>query len=346
MFMIPQFLLLGAAVLTAALIWVFFDFAERWGLVDYANSERKTHAGAIPLIGGLAVFFCLFLFQLFAPIFPIAILIALFILVVIGIVDDKSDLPATPKLLFQCLAVGVMIFGGGAKIISLGTLPNGTELLLGWFSIPFTILCAVGLINAINMIDGMDGLAASLTVLALTYLVFVAGITGRTIDTSTLLAISILVGSLLSFLIFNFGFIPNKKIFLGDAGSMMLGLFLAFVLIQTSQRPPLTSTLPASIVPWALAVPVLDAISVMACRLRRGKSPMQADRTHLHHCLIDSGLSERLVLLFILAVSILLFACGILLGQSGGLYSGLAFVLTILVYVYLKNAVFVRLSTE
>ena len=252
-------LMFAAAISTAALIWVLIGYAERWGLVDYADTDRKRHAGEVPLIGGVAIFICLQFFQLIYPSYPISLSISLFILVVVGIIDDRSNLPAAHKLFFQCLAASIMIFGANIKIVSLGTLPNGTELILGHLSVPITLIFVVGLINAMNMIDGIDGLAASLTILALTYLFFTAGITGKPVDTSTLVAIAILVGTLLGFLVFNLEWISGKKIFLGDAGSMMLGLFLAFVLIQTSQRPPLVSVLSSSMMPWVVAIPVLDA---------------------------------------------------------------------------------------
>jgi UDP-GlcNAc:undecaprenyl-phosphate GlcNAc-1-phosphate transferase len=332
MFMNLQILLFGAAVFTAALIWVLFGFAERWGLVDRADSDRKIHVGAIPLIGGLAVFICLLLFQLFAPSFPRAISVAMFILVVVGITDDRSNVEAVTKLLFQCLAVGVIIVGANVKIVSLGTLPNGTELLLGYFSIPITLICAVCLINAINMIDGIDGLAAGLSILALTYLFFAARIIGLPLDAQTLSAMVVLVGALLGFLIFNFNWIAGKKIFLGDAGTMILGLFLSYLLIETSQRPPLTSALPASIIPWVVAVPVLDIAAVSTRRMLAGGSPMRADRTHLHHRLLDMGFSTRQTLAFILVLSLILFVIGMLLTQFGGLHAGIGFLCLLPLY--------------
>ena len=151
-------------------------------------------------------------------------------------------------------------------------MPGGSELLLGWLSIPVTMICIVGMINAVNMIDGIDGLAAGLSILALIYLYFAASITGKPVEKSTLSAMVVLAGALLGFLIFNLGFISGRKVFLGDAGSMMLGMFLAYVLIKTSQRPPLISTLPASIMPWVIAVPVLDMAAVGFRRMLKGQS--------------------------------------------------------------------------
>lgn len=332
-------LMFAAVILTAGSIWVLFGYAERLGLVDHADIDRKKHVGQTPLIGGISIFMCLQIFQFISPSYPIALSAALGTLVFVGVIDDRSNLRAATKLLFQFLAAAVMIFGANIEIVSLGTLPNGAEFLTGYFSIPFTLICSVCLINAINMIDGVDGLAASLTILALIYLISVSVLVGRPIDTSSLLAAAILVGTLLGFLIFNFECIPGKKIFLGDAGSMMLGLFLAYVLIQTSQRPPLISALPASIVPWVIAVPVLDIITVTVLRVMQGKPPMQADRAHLHHRLMDFGYSPRQTLLLMLFLSLILFLFGILLLQMGGLQAGFGFLFILPIYAVLKGQI-------
>ena len=337
MFINLQILLFGAAVLTAALIWVLFGFAKGWGLVDRADSDRKIHEGAIPLIGGLAVFICLLLFQLFLPSYPKAISVAMFLLVVVGVIDDRSNLTVASKLLFQCLAVGVITVGANVKIVSLGTLPTGDELLLGYFSIPFTILCAVAMINAVNMIDGIDGLAASLGVLALVYLYFFSVIVGQPIQKQMLIPATVFAGALLGFLIFNLGIIPGKKVFLGDAGSMLIGLVLAYFLTETSQQPTLISALPASMMPWIAAVPILDMAAVTIRRVLRGQLPFRSDRTHLHHRLMNIGYSEREALVLMLILSIVFFLFGILLTQMGGMHAGVGFLLILPVYVVFQS---------
>ena len=187
------------------------------------------------------------------------------------------------------------------------------------------------------MIDGIDGLAACLSILALTYLFFAARITGQPVDAQTLSAMVVLAGALLGFLIYNLNQIAGKKIFLGDAGTMMLGLFLSYLLIETSQRTPLTSTLPASIMPWVVAVPVLDTAAVTTRRMLAGKSPMRADRTHLHHRLMNIGYSEREALVLMLILSIVFFLFGILLTQMGGMHAGVGFLLILPVYVVFQS---------
>ena len=149
----------------------------------------------------------------------------------------------------------------------------------------------------------------------------------------------VLAGALLGFLIFNLGFISGRKVFLGDAGSMMLGMFLAYVLIKTSQRPPLISTLPASIMPWVIAVPVLDMAAVSFRRMLKGQSPVRADRTHLHHRLMDIGYTARQTLVFMLILSFVLFIFGILLTQMGGVHAGIGFLLVLPIYGFYQGQI-------
>ena len=330
---------LVSATITVSLICALFKRASAWGLVDNPDEHRKTHLGPTPLIGGLAIFICFTIFQLVDPDYPQTETLALFAIVMVGVIDDKNNLPALTKLALQFLAAALAVFGGGVKIVSLGSLPGGSELLLGWFSIPVTMICIVGMINAVNMIDGIDGLAAGLSILALIYLYFAAGITGKPVEKSTLSAMVVLAGALLGFLIFNLGFISGRKVFLGDAGSMMLGMFLAYVLIKASQRPPLISTLPASIMPWVIAVPVLDMAAVSFRRMLKGQSPVRADRTHLHHRLMDIGYTARQTLVVMLILSFVLFIFGILLTQMGGMHAGIGFLLVLPIYGFYQGKI-------
>ena len=130
-------------------------------LITQINIEKRI-LGPTPLIGGLAIFICVTIFQLVDPGYPQTETLALFAIVMVGVIDDKNNLPALTKLALQFLAAALAVFGGGVKIVSLGSLPGGSELLLGWLSIPVTMICIVGMINAVNMIDGIDGLAAGL----------------------------------------------------------------------------------------------------------------------------------------------------------------------------------------
>ncbi|MGB1118669.1 MAG: MraY family glycosyltransferase [Parvibaculales bacterium] len=333
-------LMAAAAILTSGLILLLFGYAENWGLTDSADSARKKHEGQIPLIGGISIFICLQIFELIHPSHSLALAVSLFILVVAGAIDDRFNMRALFKLLLQFLAVCVLVFGAGIEIVSLGTLPNGSELLLGNFSIPLTLVCAVAMINAWNMIDGIDGLAACLGILALIYLYFFSVVVGQPIEKPILITMTVLVGALLGFLIFNLGVLPGRKVFLGDAGSMLIGLFLAYLLIATSQRTPLISALPASIMPWVASVPMIDMAAVSIRRMLKGRSPMRADRTHLHHRLMDIGYSARETLVLMLILSLVFFVFGTFLNSFGGVHAGIGFVGLLVFYFIFVDRLF------
>lgn len=330
-------LFLSAAVLTTACILVLCQFSDRFGLLDRPDNVRKTHIGDIPVIGGLAIFTCLVIFNLISASFPSPVIFSILLVVVVGMVDDRFNLPAVAKLGVQFLAAAIMIQTGHTEILSLGTLPGGDELLLYDLSFPFSLICIVGLVNAMNMIDGLDGLAAGLSFMTLIFLLFVGNFFSIPIDGHLLAIKCILAGCLGAFLCFNLNAIQKYKIFLGDAGSMMVGLILSFLLIQISQPRPLSDALPASIMPWVVAVPIFDALAVVLFRLVKGQKPMQADRTHLHHCLIDFGFSDRQTLLIILGLSVVLFTIGMFLLQLGGVHAGIGFFCFAIIYAVAKN---------
>ena len=255
------------------------------------------------------------------------------LLVVLGVIDDKLDMPASAKMAGQVGACLIVCVPGETVIRSLGTLPGGNELLLGSLALPLTVIALVGLINAINMIDGLDGLAGGLSILALGHLILAMHLIGKPLDGRQLLDISIILAALAAFLLFNLGLVPGRKIFLGDAGSMMLGLFIGYQLIDASQREPLTDTLPTSLVPWMVALPVFDTLRLIFSRLRNGRSPLSPDRTHLHHLLLDKGQSPRWSLMVILIAAGLLFWLGVVISAISSLTSGLLFIFLLGLYM-------------
>lgn len=257
------------------------------------------------------------------------LLMALFLLIIVGILDDKYDIPALWKLGGQVAAALIVCLGSHVVVTSLGTLPSGNELLLGPLALPLSILALVGLINAMNMIDGLDGLAAGLALLALAHLVIAMQLIGKPIAPINLAQTLVICGALAGFLVLNLGFVSGHKIFLGDAGSMLLGLFIGVQLIEASQRQPLTDTLPTSLVPWMVAVPVIDTLRLIFTRARQGRSPLSPDRMHLHHILLDKGLSPRLVLITMLALAEVLFWGGLALSEWDSLLAGGLFLLAI-----------------
>jgi undecaprenyl-phosphate alpha-N-acetylglucosaminyl 1-phosphatetransferase len=318
-------LALATVAISLTFSFILNPLAARLGLVDRPGG-RKTHTGDIPLLGGVVIFITFTSVSAYLSALNAPLITAMALLLVLGLYDDRYDLKPTFKLLGQVGAALIIMFAGDIHIASLGSLSGGRELLLGIWGYPLTLVAIVGLINALNMSDGIDGLAASLTLLALAHLVMAMQLIGRPLGGDVLMEVIVFGAAIMGFFLLNIGLIKNQKVFLGDTGSMILGLFLAYHLIMASQRQPLTDTLPTSLVPWMVALPVVDTLTLIYRRLRQGLSPMAPDRTHLHHLLMDTGLSARATLIVMLIMADVLFWSGFALSQFGGLVAGFIFV--------------------
>ncbi len=298
-----------AFLVTVSLILILRPLAAGFGLVDHPGG-RKRHTGGVPVIGGIAIFggiSCGVVLSAGVS-STLALIVAISaLLVVVGLVDDMRGLSALEKFAAQIAATALMIGVAGVKISSLGFLTDSGVWLSGWSSIAFTIFAAVGVINAINMIDGMDGLAAGVTGIALAFFGMAALMAERV--TSAHLAL-LSVFSVLGFLVFNVrtGKRP-ARVFMGDAGSLGLGFVLAWLAVRLSQGAHQAITPIAAV--WILAVPLLDAVTVMLRRVIDGRSPFSADRYHLHHILQDHGLTVNQALVTIVTVGIFFGAVGL-----------------------------------
>jgi UDP-GlcNAc:undecaprenyl-phosphate GlcNAc-1-phosphate transferase len=301
-----------AFLLTAALALLLRPLAFAIGLVD-KPSGRKTHIGEIPLIGGIAIFlgagaaliaYALLTAQGRELLLPISnLLIGGFILLAVGIWDDLRDLPPAVRFVAQILAALVMVAGGGPVISDLGNLSlSGDVVTMGVFAVPFTVFVTVGVINSINMSDGLDGLCGNLTMISLLGLGTAAALWSSSGDFQL---INILSAAVAGFLLFNQRTFWRSRalVFLGDAGSMLLGFVLAWFTIEISQ-PPIDAVSPAAAL-WFVALPVMDTVGVMLRRVLSGLSPFHADSQHLHHLLIQSGctIAETIMILGLSAIA-------------------------------------------
>jgi UDP-GlcNAc:undecaprenyl-phosphate/decaprenyl-phosphate GlcNAc-1-phosphate transferase len=307
--------ILGAHCLNAFLLSLMFSIvmarvAPRIGFVDFPTS-RKRHNSPIPLVG-LAVFVAFGISALLLGRFPSgasSLFVGLSMIVLVGVVDDKVDLPAAFKLLLQVVSVIMVASSHAMEIVSIGNLDHGQPLYLNDWALPVTIFAVVGMINAVNMIDGLDGLAGGTSLTSLIWFAVAAQLLGRSDD---LLIILALAGSVLGFLVLNIRspWRPQAVVFLGDSGSMMLGLALAFVAIRLSQHPaPALSPIAAL---WVCALPVIDTLSVIVRRLAARQNPMASDRQHCHHLLLQSGFSVGQVVALLIGVNFALGAVGVL----------------------------------
>jgi UDP-GlcNAc:undecaprenyl-phosphate GlcNAc-1-phosphate transferase len=225
-------------------------------------------------------------------------------MLLLGVIDDKLDIPASKKLFFQILIALTLIISNNCTINNLGTpLGFSSPLELGLLSIPFTLFATVGLTNAFNMIDGCDGLGSSLTITSLLALL-IFDTAGLNDDNNFFLLI--LVSNLIVFLFFNFSNNKNIKIFLGDGGSLFLGFVVAVYLIKFVDKNTLYDP---SIVLWFNAVIIFDFCSVILRRKLLKRKIMAPDRNHIHHILLDLGLSHfhTTTIISLVAVVVLLF---------------------------------------
>ncbi len=285
--------------------------AYKVGLTDRPNA-RKQHHGEIPLIGGLAIYFCIahvFLSQ--ENPFPAAgaFFSSLTIIVITGLIDDYKNLDFKIRFAAEIMAALIMIRFAGVEITSLGNLLGFGEIRLGAFSTVFTAFAVVGGINAFNMIDGIDGLAGGTSLLV--YLMLSCLCIYYGCEHSILLCL-LLSASTLAFLAFNFP-LPGRKqawAFLGDTGSKLFGFTICWLVISASQGEnamisPVTAL-------WLIATPILDSVCIILRRIRRGRSPFAPDREHFHHILIVAGYGKRLTLLIILSFALILGMIGII----------------------------------
>jgi UDP-GlcNAc:undecaprenyl-phosphate GlcNAc-1-phosphate transferase len=299
-------LLLGVSlVLSLALTPVIRALARRCGLVDRPDQRRKIHGRPIPVAGGVAIVVASVTAVGLAllsdnPLRPYladqadgltGLLLGALVICAVGVADDYHCLRGRHKLLGQAAAVALVIhFGVLVRTVHL----FNCEIELGLLAVPFTAFWLLGAINALNLIDGMDGLLSSVGLIVTLAMSALAGIHGQW--AAACVAI-VLAGALLGFLRYNF---PPASIFLGDCGSMVVGLAVGVLAIQSSLKGPAAVALAA---PTALlTIPIFDTTAAIIRRKLTGRSLYSTDRGHLHHCLLRSGLSNRRVLLLVAAL--------------------------------------------
>lgn len=319
-----------ALLLTFILTPIFRKLAFRFQLVDSPN-QRKVHHAPIPLVGGLSIFFATTLTLLLAMPFEHEILdfnnifIAAFILLLMGVIDDRFDLRASIKLAIQ-LILAHYIYGQGIKIESLhGFL--GIYHLSPWVQYVLTIAVIAGVVNAFNLMDGIDGLAAGLAILGFGVFSAFSFMLGQQSIALVFLAI---IGSLIAFLRFNLS--KKQKVFMGDAGSLVLGFILVvsgISLLQSSQNSQLQTWISVGVIA-VLFVPVMDALRVFRRRAKSGKSPFHADKTHLHHLVLSAGLQHKTATSLILFIIISLMA----MGYIGFNFIGITFSIVSMLFVF------------
>lgn len=313
-------------------IKILLPLAPHVGLVDLPD-HRKKHIGNIPLIGGISIFFgALIASTLF---FEQSQLLNLYfisaaLLVFIGTLDDIYDLSVLSRIVFQIIVASIMVFGAGLYISNLGNLFDTGNVMIGSFGMIFTILSIIFCINAFNMIDGIDGLAGGLSIISLFSIVILNRVSGN--DSFVLLPMIIIIATI-PFLFYNVSRRTprGKKIFLGDAGSMFMGLTVIWLLTMDTQGDVVSYS--PVIALWIVAIPIMDMLAIVIRRTYTGNSPFRADNGHLHHILIRKGFSSRQTLAVICGMSIAMSLIGILL-HLGSINDLISFVIFIIFFIF------------
>ena len=300
-------------LITLFLVWLSIPLAHRFGLLA-APGQHRRHQGMVPQTGGIAMAFGAGLSLALLGQFPGAgIVLGGSLLLIVGVVDDRFTLPYWTRFVSQIFAVLLFIWVDDVRLIDLGRVFSSEPALLGTFEVALTVFAGVGVINAINMVDGMDGLAGSLVLVSLLSVIFLLVNSGsQGVDLVLLLSAAVI-----SFLIFNLRISGRRgaRVFMGDAGSMVLGLTLAWLLIDHSQGSG--RAFPPVVALWILALPLYDAVGVLLRRSFRLGSPFRADWLHTHHLLLRMGLSVNQSLALIVGMAICMSIIGIMLYLSG-----------------------------
>jgi UDP-GlcNAc:undecaprenyl-phosphate GlcNAc-1-phosphate transferase len=277
--------------------------ALRVGLVDLPDRQRKIQSRPMPVVGGMAV--------LAAAVLSLVVTVLLIpeisaglaahqrqtfgllggavLIVAVGVADDRFNFRARYKLLGQLAAILVLIVGGGFVIERVGVF--GIMIELGPAAIPCTALWLLACVNALNLIDGMDGLLGIVGGIALVSLALIVAMTGYFFEATVALA---LAGAVIGFLWWN---LPPASVYMGDSGSMLIGLVIGAVAIPTSLKGPATVALSAPLA--ILVLPMFDTTAAVIRRKLTGRGLATADRGHLHHVLMRNGLTARRVLVVV-----------------------------------------------
>ncbi len=334
-------LLLQTFIITIGFIIVLYVLGYQWGLLDKPGG-RKKHQKPVPLVGGIAIFLsCTLVLMDFivAHLDYIIFWLVTSFLVGLAFLDDLKSLRPSYRFLMQLSLIALMVILSQTKIVSLGDLFGLGAISMGYGSGLFTCVAMTGIINAVNMMDGMDGLTGCIALVELGCLLFLALYMNVIFETYLIIA---LMGGLLAFLCFNYPcrWTVKYKIFLGDAGSMFMGLMLSWICVRLTQNHLYAIYCPPVLMLWIMALPLMDTLHLMINRKSRGVSAFKADRRHMHHILLQLHYTPRQVIFIMGSFSLLMGISGIGLYLHGAsdveLFVGVLIVFGIYSYLALN----------
>ena len=339
------FSFLTAFLITFVAIPKVIFFAERLRLIDAAG-ERAAHKGSVPIFGGIAIFSGLIFSLLFwAELENIQFILVSFLIVFfVGVIDDLLALSPAKKLIGQIISVLILVYLQGIQIDDMhGVL--GVYELPAWIGTLFTVFVVIVITNGFNLIDGVDGLAAGIGVIAsFTFGVialFMHDISGQ-VDMA-IIAFT-LMGALLGFMKYNF---HPAKIFMGDTGSLVVGIILSVLAINVVKYGLVTETihLPNKgplLAIVILAIPLFDSLKVFFVRVMRGRNPLSPGKEHIHHILLSLGFGHKktaLILCFfaVLMIGISYFLLDLNINISIAILALISFVLLYIPFYFFKG---------
>ncbi len=311
-----QLTVLAAAFLATLIgIYCLAPLTHKLGLIDKPD-ERKQHDGVIPLVGGIVIYAVMVSTALL--VIPVSIELLYFLLaaglvVFTGALDDRFNISFKLRLVVQTIAALIIIYGVGDRLTSFGDLLGFGVIELGYLSVPLTLLGFLSVINAFNMLDGLDGLAGGVSLVAFVGLFFA---TGSQVSDTTTLIICLFIGALFAYQMFNLHFFPRHlpKVFLGDAGSTLLGFVICAFVIRFSQEG--RAIIQPVFALWLVAIPLMDMLVTFFRRLRHRQSPFHPDLTHVHHIFMRAGFTRHATLAVIMLASSLLAVIGFMLEKA------------------------------
>lgn len=295
-----------------SLAFIFFarKAAKKVGLVDRPN-YRKRHQGLIPLVGGISVYagIC-FTFVITNYYLPHAILYLACagVLVLVGALDDRFDISVKIRAVVQAAIAIVMMVVGKLYLLSLGYIIGPMELVVGPFGYVLTLFAVWAAINAFNMVDGIDGLLGGLSCVTFGAMGIILFFDGQH---SLAMWCFAMIAATLPYILLNLGVFGKRyKVFMGDAGSTLIGFTIIWILLETTQG--VTHPITPVTALWLIAIPLMDMVAIMYRRLRKGMSPFSADRQHIHHLIMRAGFTSRQAFVLITLAAALLAAVGVL----------------------------------
>ncbi|MCG3460830.1 UDP-N-acetylglucosamine--undecaprenyl-phosphate N-acetylglucosaminephosphotransferase [Xenorhabdus bovienii] len=297
-------------IFSFAFLFVARKVAKNIGLVDKPN-YRKHHHGLVPLVGGISVFSGIFFaFLITKEFIPHKWLyfICAGILVFVGVLDDRFDISVKIRAAIQALVGISMMYFAGLKLDSLGEAFGSWEMTLGPFSYIVTLFAVWAAINAFNMVDGIDGLLGGLSSVSFGALGILLYVNGNTALAFWCFAF---IAGILPYIFLNLGLLGKRfKVFMGDAGSTLIGFTIIWLLTETTQGEH-SSVNPVTAL-WIIAIPLMDMVAIMYRRLRKGMSPFSPDRQHIHHLIMRAGFTSRQAFILITVAAALLASIGII----------------------------------